>query len=390
MLMTMMKMTPKFRTEGASYDATKELLLRDENNTLRLKCAELEDAYSSLRSRCFSLEATSAPGCDASRGTCSSSFSQSQNGNHNHDYSPQYDSYYYPGQRNKHANTSRPRTSGNRRVAKENQDLISSLHQRNDMLQRDYSSLRHKHQNVLSNNGKLKKELQTLRLRHAGTSNNRCQSRTSTFPTSASYGSGTKQRTCSVREASQTNTCDDANELVQELEARLNDAEKQTKLYASSYDDVNGRNQESLVKELADATSKLHSMKVKYNQLEATCNECLDQLQQTKSELRMTRREKDRAEEEVTELRRQNSSLEEKITRLCCDAPFPTTILDAQEANTVLDPSPKKTGDDIDSSQQAKSLMDPCPIKTGDEAKSIASSVELDQELDEYADEDFE
>ena len=95
------------------------------------------------------------------------------------------------------------------------------------------------------------------------------------------------------------------------------------------------QSQESLVKELADATSRLHSLKEKHGKLESTCNECLDTLEQTKRDLKVTRRAKELLEEEVSELRSQNASLEEKITQLCCDAPITSIRLPSPAATTA-------------------------------------------------------
>lgn len=89
---------------------------------------------------------------------------------------------------------------------------------------------------------------------------------------------------------------------------------------------------ESLVKELADATSKLHYLKEKYGKLESTCNECLDTLEQTKHDLKVTRKAKGLLEEEISELRSQNASLEEKVTQLCCDAPITSIRLPSAAA----------------------------------------------------------
>ena len=100
---------------------------------------------------------------------------------------------------------------------------------------------------------------------------------------------------------------------------------------------------ESLVKELADATSKFHSLKEKYGKLESTCNECLDTLEQTKHDLKVTRKAKGLLEEEISELRSQNASLEEKVTQLCCDAPItsirlPSAAIEPTAASSVADP----------------------------------------------------
>ena len=94
---------------------------------------------------------------------------------------------------------------------------------------------------------------------------------------------------------------------------------------------------ESLVKDLANATSKLHSLKEKYGKLELTCSECLDKLEETKRDLKVTRRAKELLEDEVTELRAQNASLEEKVTQLCCDAPIASIRL---PAHAVMPPPP--------------------------------------------------
>ena len=405
----MMTSTPTFRTAAEPSDDTsnKLVFLRDENNTLRTKCSELEDAYSRLRARCFTLEATSGSGHTGNSSSHDHSNGYGRNINHcNYHFSTQSSYPDYRAYTACRPSTTNPRTRGtNPRVTKENQDLISSLYQRNDVLQRDYSALRHKHQNVLSNNGRLKKEIQTLRLRTTGFSSASSRSRTSMFPTSTSSfatGRDKKQFTHNEKEASTpTNTRPDAHELIQELQARLDQAETRAKLGDSWYDNNEHKSQESVVKELAEATSKLHSMKEKYGKLESTCNECLDKLEETKSELRMTRRERDRAEGEVTELRRQNASLEEKITRLCCDAPFPNTcIFTSQDTNAAaLDSSPIKESDDelisreinISSKDALDTCSDPSPIKTVDETNENTSSDERDEvDFDEYGDDDFE
>ena len=116
---------------------------------------------------------------------------------------------------------------------------------------------------------------------------------------------------------------------------------------------------ESLVKELADATSKLHSIKEKYGKLESTCNECLDTLKQTKHDLKVTRRAKELLEEEVSELRSQNASLEEKVTQLCCDAPITSIRLPSADAeptavSSVADPCPTTTASPTDESKEGK------------------------------------
>lgn len=337
--------TSKFRVEEEGEDRL--IFVQDENNTLRQKCLDLEDAYSALRARCFSLEAMS--------------------GRNNH-------AQHYPDEHNACACTSTctraysasgpnptfRSSTGNRRAAKENQDLISSLFLRNDMLQRDYSGLRNRHQKVLSNNGKLKKEVHSLRLRTCGNS----RPKTSIFPTSSSFAARSSTCNTNDEERQSSQATSDAHGLVRALEARLDQAEKHSCSKSDMYDT---KSHESIVKELADATSKLHSMKDKCSQLESTCNLSLDKLERTKAKLRATKREKERAEEEVAELRRENASLEEKITSLC-EVPF-TSTCDSQETDGVkLDQSPSKE-------------------KNGAEAnKSLA---ELDLELDEYAD-DFE
>ena len=111
--------------------------------------------------------------------------------------------------------------------------------------------------------------------------------------------------------------------------------------------------QESLVKELADATSKLHSLKEKHGKLELTCNECLDKLEQTKHDLEAARRDKILLEEEVTELRLQNASLEEKVTQLCCDEPITSIRLSSVATSTSsiaarCPASPTSPTDEID------------------------------------------
>ena len=116
---------------------------------------------------------------------------------------------------------------------------------------------------------------------------------------------------------------------------------------------------ESLVKDLADATSKLHSLKEKYGKLESTCNECLDTLEQTKHELKVTRKAKELLEEEVSELRSQNASLEEKVTQLCCDAPItsirpPSADAEPTAVSSVADLCPATTASPIDESKEGK------------------------------------
>jgi len=215
---------------------------------------------------------------------------------------------------------------------------------------RDYSVLRNKHQNVLSNNGKLKKEVQSLRLR---TSTN-YRPRTSIFPTSSSFA---RTGACIRLAKDASNHCPSNKR--QTTRAYEHDADESDSLsealastntpsdppifatkdptgiafpQASSCPDY--QSHESLVKELANATSKLHSLKEKYGKLESTCNECLDNLEQTKRALKVTRRANELLEEEVSELHAQNASLEEKVTQLCCDAPIASIRLPVAAAMT--------------------------------------------------------
>jgi len=267
--------------------------------------------------------------------------------------SPNY-SYHHQQQQRACTAGSTTRTRTDRRVAKENHDLITSLYRRNEEIMRDYSILRNKHQNVLSNNGKLKKEVQSLRLRSSGN----YRPRTSVFPTSSSFArTGACMRLAEDARSShcakrrQANESDSLSEaLASTASAYIEETDRHhlpsdppifaTKdptgvaFHLTSLPSDQIQTQESLVKELADATSKVHSLKEKHGKLEFTCNECLDKLEQTKHDLEAARRDKVLLEEEVTELRLQNASLEEKVTQLCCDEPITSIRLSSVATST--------------------------------------------------------
>lgn len=139
--------------------------------------------------------------------------------------------------------------------------------------------------------------------------------------------------------------------------------------------DHNLPSHESLIKELADATSKLHSLKEKHGKLESTCNECLDALEQTKNNLKATRKARELLEEEVSELRLQNASLEEKVTQLCCDAPITSIRLPSAAAETASTASPSdesKEGEDRDSggSDSRAEIIDKKAVSVAEKAAS--------------------
>ena len=294
------------------------MFLREENSSLRQKCTEIEEAHANLRARCFALDAMKH------------SATATSHHHHRHNYH----------QRRVSTAGSTTRTCTNRRDVKENQDLITSLYRRNEEIMRDYSILRNKHQNVLGRNDKLKKEVQSLRLRASGN----YRPRTSVFPTSSSFArTGASMRLakdaneyCSSnkRQAPHNYGADETDSLSEALASTNTGTDPPifaTKdptgiafphQASSCLDYTYPSHNESLVKELANATSKLHSLKEKYGKLESTCNECLDKLEQTKRDLKVTRRAKELLEDEVTELRAQNASLEKKVTQLCCDAPI--------------------------------------------------------------------
>lgn len=294
------------------------MFLREENSSLRQKCTEIEEAHANLRARCFALDALKH------------STTATSHHHHRHNYH----------QRRVSTAGSTPRTCTNRRDVKENQDLITSLYRRNEEIMRDYSILRNKHQNVLGRNDKLKKEVQSLHLRASGN----YRPRTSVFPTSSSFArTGASMRLakdaneyCSSnkRQAPHNYGADETDSLSEALASTNTGTDPPifaTKdptgiafphQASSCLDYTYPSHDESLVKELANATSKLHSLKEKYGKLESTCNECLDKLEQTKRDLKVTRRANELLEDEVTELRAQNASLEEKVTQLCCDAPI--------------------------------------------------------------------
>ena len=296
------------------------MFLREENSSLRQKCTEIEEAHANLRARCFALDATK-------HSTTATS----------HQHHPHHNNYNYHQRR---VSTAGSATRTNRRDVKENQDLITSLYRRNEEIMRDYSILRNKHQNVLGRNDKLKKEVQSLHLRASGN----YRPRTSVFPTSSSFArTGASMRLakdaneyCSSnkRQAPHNYGADETDSLSEALASTNTGTDPPifaTKdptgiafpHQASSYLDYTyPSHDESLVKELANATSKLHSLKEKHGKLESTCNECLDKLEQTKRDLKVTRRANELLEDEVTELRAQNASLEKKVTQLCCDAPI--------------------------------------------------------------------
>ena len=300
------------------------MFLREENSSLRQKCTEIEEAHANLRARCFALDALQH------------STTATSHHHHRHNYH----------QRRVSTAGSTTRTCTNRRDVKENQDLITSLYRRNEEIMRDYSILRNKHQNVLGRNDKLKKEVQSLHLRASGN----YRPRTSVFPTSSSFArTGASMRLakdaneyCSSnkRQAPHNYGADETDSLSEALASTNTGTGRSVPsdppIFAtkdptgiafphqasSCLDYTYPSHDESLVKELANATSKLHSLKEKYGKLESTCNECLDKLEQTKRDLKVTRRANELLEDEVTELRAQNASLEEKVTQLCCDAPI--------------------------------------------------------------------
>ena len=354
------------------------MLPRDENSLLRSKCAELEETYTNLRARCFAMESMSSTRRDLDLPTYMY--------NNPTGCQPQRARTATSATRNRNTST------GDRRVAKENQDLITSLYRRNEEIMRDYSILRNKHQNVLSNNGKLKKEVQSLRLRASAN----YRPRTSIFPTSSSFArTGATLRIardashhhCAKRRQTPYAYDDDvdgAKEIDSLSEAlastntdKFMEAERRhlpsdPPIFATQDptgvafpviscppSDHHFQSHESLVKDLADATSKLHSLKEKYGKLESTCNECLDTLEQTKHELKVTRKAKELLEEEVSELRSQNASLEEKVTQLCCDAPITSIRLPSADAeptavSSVADPCPTTTASPTDESKEGK------------------------------------
>ena len=312
------------------------MFLREENSSLRQKCTEIEEAHANLRARCFALDALQH------------STTATSHHHHRHNYH----------QRRVSTAGSTTRTCTNRRDVKENQDLITSLYRRNEEIMRDYSILRNKHQNVLGRNDKLKKEVQSLHLRASGN----YRPRTSVFPTSSSFArTGASMRLakdaneyCSSnkRQAPHNYGADETDSLSEALASTNTGTDPPifaTKdptgiafphQASSCLDYTYPSHDESLVKELANATSKLHSLKEKYGKLESTCNECLDKLEQTKRDLKVTRRAKELLEDEVTELRAQNASLEEKVTQLCCDAPIASIRLPVHAEMTTTTPTP--------------------------------------------------